>query len=154
VLTPYARNWERIYLGFLKANENTSTESWSATIDGELVAKQLCQDHPDWSPALMSLVKHTPNGTVNDWLLLFRDPEPTWVSTLGRVTQCGDSAHPFLPTSANGATQAMEDAATLGTVLRLGFDAKCTIKESLQVYNSFRSVFARFVWTRAGSLTL
>ena len=34
--------------------------------------------------------------------------------------QLGDSAHSFLPTSGNGATQAMEDCISLATCLRLG----------------------------------
>ncbi|OHE98664.1 hypothetical protein CORC01_06115 [Colletotrichum orchidophilum] len=119
-------------------NANTSTESWSATLDSATVAEQLLEEHPDWSQDLMSLIRNTPNGTVNDWLLLFRDPEPTWVSHKGRVVQAGDSAHPFLPTSANGATQAMEDATTLASALRLGVDSGASVKESLIVYNTLR----------------
>lgn len=34
--------------------------------------------------------------------------------------QLGDAAHSFLPTSGNGATQAVEDALSLSTCLRLG----------------------------------
>ncbi|KAF9874680.1 hypothetical protein CkaCkLH20_07817 [Colletotrichum karsti] len=119
-------------------NANTSTESWSATVDSALVADQLLQEHPDWSQDLMSLIRNTPDGTVNDWLLLFRDPEPQWVSRKGRVVQAGDCAHPFLPTSANGATQAMEDAITLAAALRLGVDTGASVKESLAVYNTLR----------------
>lgn len=86
----------------------------------------------------MSLIRNTPNGTVNDWLLLFRDPETKWVSAKGRIAQCGDSAHPFLPTSANGATQAMEDAITFAACMRLGIDLNASVKESLDVYNTLR----------------
>jgi 2-polyprenyl-6-methoxyphenol hydroxylase-like FAD-dependent oxidoreductase len=98
----------------------------------------MLQDLPDWDPQFMSLIKNTPDGTVNDWLLLFRDPEPKWVSPAGRVTQAGDSAHPFLPTSANGASQAMEDATVLATTLRMGIDHGASVKESLTVYNTLR----------------
>lgn len=103
-----------------------------------MVAEQMLRDLPDWDPELISLIKNTPDGTVNDWLLLFRDPEPNWVSPIGRVTQAGDSAHPFLPTSANGASQAMEDAVALGTTLRMGIDRGASVKETLTVYNTLR----------------
>ena len=36
----------------------------------------------------------------------------------GRTCLLGDSAHPFLPTSAQGATQAMEDGVTIAICLR------------------------------------
>ena len=36
------------------------------------------------------------------------------------MVQVGDSAHSFIPTSGNGATQALEDAITLATCLELG----------------------------------
>jgi 2-polyprenyl-6-methoxyphenol hydroxylase-like FAD-dependent oxidoreductase len=88
----------------------------------------------------MSLIRDTPEKTVNDWLLLYRDPEPNWVSPKGLIVQCGDSAHAFLPTSANGATQASEDAVTLAACLRAGYDQSVGIKESVKVYNELRSV--------------
>lgn len=119
-------------------NKNTSTESWTAAVDGKTVYEQMLRDLGDWDPQFLSLVKNTPDGTVIDWLLLFRDPEPKWVSPGGRVTQAGDSAHPFLPTSANGASQAMEDSVTLATILRMGIDRGASVKESLTVYNTLR----------------
>lgn len=103
-------------------------------------ADQILRGNPDWDPALISLIRNTPENTINDWLLLFRDPEPNWVSPKGRVVQCGDSAHPFLPTSANGATQAMEDAASLAAALRLGRELSATVKETATTYNEIRWV--------------
>ena len=40
------------------------------------------------------------------------------MSDTGRITLLGDSAHPFLPTSAQGATQALEDGVTIAIALR------------------------------------
>jgi 2-polyprenyl-6-methoxyphenol hydroxylase-like FAD-dependent oxidoreductase len=125
----------------LQANSNTSSESWTATLSSSTVADQVLRDSTDWDPALISLIRNTPEETINDWLLMFRDPQPNWVSPKGRVVQCGDSAHPFLPTSANGATQAMEDAVSLAAALRLGIDASATLKESAATYNELRSVW-------------
>lgn len=53
-----------------------------------------------------------------DWKLVYRDPLPTWVSEHGRIALLGDAAHPFLPTSAQGATQALEDGVTLAVCLK------------------------------------
>jgi 2-polyprenyl-6-methoxyphenol hydroxylase-like FAD-dependent oxidoreductase len=50
---------------------------------------------------------------------MWRDPQPRWVSPTGRVIQIGDSAHPFLPTSASGGTMAMEDAFSLAACLQI-----------------------------------
>lgn len=55
------------------------------------------------------IVSKTPEEMLVDWKLVYRDPLPTWVSPKARILLLGDSAHPFLPTSAQGATQALED---------------------------------------------
>lgn len=76
--------------------------------------------YPGTDPDLLKIIDLTPDNTVLDWKLLWRDPQPQWASKGGRVIQLGDSAHSFLPTSGNGATQAMEDGQSLATCLRLG----------------------------------
>lgn len=75
---------------------------------------------PGWDPLLREVMACTPQDCVIDWKLLWRNPQPKWSSDGGRVVQLGDSAHSFVPTSGNGATQAMEDALSLATCLRLG----------------------------------
>lgn len=59
------------------------------------------------------IVSKTPEEMLVDWKLVYRDPLPTWVSPKARILLLGDSAHPFLPTSAQGATQALEDGGKL-----------------------------------------
>jgi hypothetical protein len=65
-----------------------------------------------------------------DWKLVYRDPLPTvppnplvsnnqWISKHARIALMGDSAHPFLPTSVQGASQAIEDGVTIATLLAL-----------------------------------
>ncbi|HKT05270.1 MAG TPA: FAD-dependent monooxygenase, partial [Rugosimonospora sp.] len=49
------------------------------------------------------------------WALLDRDPLPRW--TRGRVALLGDAAHPMFPFFAQGAAQAIEDAAVLAGCL-------------------------------------
>jgi hypothetical protein len=71
---------------------------------------------------------------------MWRDLHEDWVSPTGRVAQVGDSAHSFLPSSGNGASQAMEDAITLATCLQIG--GKDRVCEATKVYNKLR-----YVWT-------
>jgi 2-polyprenyl-6-methoxyphenol hydroxylase-like FAD-dependent oxidoreductase len=67
-----------------------------------------------------------------------RNPNRKWVSKHGRVVQVGDSAHPFLPTSANGATQALEDSITLATCLRVADTGLEGVPMACRVYNKLR----------------
>ncbi|KAF3762820.1 FAD/NAD(P)-binding domain-containing protein [Cryphonectria parasitica EP155] len=87
-------------------------ESWSFPGKLEDVFKVL----EGWDPTCKAIVEKTPS--LVDWKLVYREPLPTWVSQKQRLLLLGDSAHPFLPTSTQGATQAMEDGVTLGVCLR------------------------------------
>lgn len=89
-------------------------ESWSFPGKLEDVYKVL----EGWDPMCKRIVEKTPEASLVDWKLVYRDPLPTWVSTHGRIALLGDAAHPFLPTSAQGATQALEDGVTLAICLR------------------------------------
>jgi 6-hydroxynicotinate 3-monooxygenase len=52
---------------------------------------------------------------AHKWALYERDPLPTWQK--GRVVLLGDACHPMMPYMAQGATNAMEDAAVLARCL-------------------------------------
>ena len=67
---------------------------------------------------------------------LSRDPLPTWVSKKGRIVLAGDSAHPFLPTSAQGATQSMEDGVTLAICLKRA--GKVSVPDATRTYEAIR----------------
>jgi len=69
-------------------------------------------------------IEKTPEERLVDWKLVSRDPLPTWVSPRGRILLLGDSAHPFLPTSAQGAAQAVEDGVNIAVCLRRGGKAR------------------------------
>jgi len=71
-----------------------------------------------------------------DWKLVYRDPLPTWVSKHGRIALLGDSAHPFLPTSAQGATQALEDGVTLAVTLKRA--GKENVPAAVKAYQDIR----------------
>ncbi|OQV05068.1 hypothetical protein CLAIMM_09863 [Cladophialophora immunda] len=72
-----------------------------------------------WDPKVAKVISKTPPDQLVDYKLLWRDPLPGWVSRHGRMILVGDSAHPFLPTSGQGAGQAVEDAATVAICLEL-----------------------------------
>lgn len=93
-----------------------------------------------WDPALMALVRTTPRGGVNDHRMMWRDPQPVQTSPLGRVAQIGDACHTFLPTSANGAVQAMEDGASLAACLRLGGKDRITLSTRVHALLRFERV--------------
>lgn len=88
-----------------------------------------------WDPAVLILIRHSPGSIVN-WSLNFRNPHRHWTSPGGRVVQIGDAAHTFLPTSGNGAVQAMEDAISIAECLRQG--GKENVGWSTQVHNVLR----------------
>jgi salicylate hydroxylase len=60
-------------------------------------------------------------GTPTRWPLYDRAPLDRWHT--GRIVLVGDAAHPMLPFAAQGANQAIEDAAVLAACLRHGAGA-------------------------------
>lgn len=116
--------------------EGGAIESWEPDTDPEDVVKGLLRV-PDWDPAISALVRTAPKGAIVHWPLMWRDLRREWTSPGGHVVQVGDSAHSFIPTSGNGATQALEDAITLATCLQLGGGPR-NVPVAAKVYNLLR----------------
>ncbi|KAI1349073.1 putative monooxygenase [Xylaria sp. FL0043] len=93
-------------------DEQDIEESWSFEAPLSDARKVL----EGWDPIVQKILDKTPSPLI-DWKLVYRDPLPTWISARRRIALIGDSAHPFLPTSIQGASQAMEDGATLAVCL-------------------------------------
>lgn len=89
-----------------------------------------------WAPIFRKLVETTPADTIVNFELLWRDPQPSWTSPAARVIQIGDAAHSYLPSSGNGATQAIEDAVSLASCLQIG--GKENIPTSVRAHIRFR----------------
>jgi salicylate hydroxylase len=87
-------------------------ESWSAAGRPE----DLAAEFAGWDPRLGELVGAA--DRVGRWSVLDRAPLRRWVS--GRIALLGDAAHPMLPFYAQGAGQAIEDAAVIAVCLASG----------------------------------
>lgn len=87
-------------------------ESWSAAGRPE----DLAAEFAGWDSRLGELIAAA--GQVGRWAVRDRAPLPRWAA--GRVALLGDAAHPMLPFYAQGAGQAIEDAAALAVCLATG----------------------------------
>jgi salicylate hydroxylase len=83
------------------------------------------------------MLNMVPEGEVCEWRLRVHAPLPTW--THHTVALVGDACHPTLPHLAQGAAQAIEDAAVLGVVLSKLPDTSATsINKALKIYEKVR----------------
>lgn len=89
-----------------------------------------------WAPEVREVVRATPEDRLFDYKLVFRDPLPTFLSPRNRIALIGDAAHPFLPTSIQGASQAMEDGVVAAACLDIA--GKDKIVEAMRVYEKMR----------------
>ena len=91
----------------------------------------------DFCPKIQRLLNLVSGDEVCEWKLRVHAPLPTWVH--GSVALLGDACHPTLPHLAQGAAQAVEDAAVLGVVFaRLPDRDPGSIKKTLLVYEQLR----------------
>ncbi|WP_329259638.1 FAD-dependent monooxygenase [Streptomyces pseudovenezuelae] len=102
-------------------------ESWSATASPEEFGAQFA----DWDPRVRALI--AAGGPPGRWALLDRAPLRRW--SRGGITLLGDAAHPMFPFFAQGAAQAVEDAAVLARCLA---DSPDDPRAGLRRYESAR----------------
>ncbi|KAJ9610237.1 hypothetical protein H2200_005014 [Cladophialophora chaetospira] len=87
----------------------------SATYTTKGSKKEMLGVYGDFCPMIHRMLDLVPEGEVCEWKLRVHAPLPTWVH--GSTALVGDACHPTLPHLAQGAAQAIEDAAVLGVVL-------------------------------------
>lgn len=91
--------------------------SWSAPA----TADELVDSFPGWDDRVAAMLSKA-EGDASKWALFRRRRDPVWVD--GHCALLGDACHAMLPYQAQGASQAMEDAAVLaeelGSVTRDG----------------------------------
>ncbi|KAI1079802.1 salicylate hydroxylase [Whalleya microplaca] len=108
-------------------------ESWSFPGKKEDVHKYLAR--AGFPRVWTEVVNLTPEERLVDYKLVWRDPLQTWLSESKRCAVLGDAAHCHLPTSAQGACMAVEDAATVAICLE---KAKGDVPLALQVFERIR----------------
>lgn len=85
--------------------EEPGAESWSA----KGARDEALTDFDGWVPEVTGIIEKAEK--LNRWALYDRLPLASW--TDGPVTLLGDAAHPMLPSMAQGAVMALEDAVVL-----------------------------------------
>jgi salicylate hydroxylase len=101
-------------------------DGWSTPGDSAVLARRFSAS----AETLRALIAAAPDWRI--WPLVECPPLARW--TTGRVALLGDAAHPMLPFLAQGAAQAIEDAAALGRALSSMSD----IEEGLATYQAMR----------------
>lgn len=111
-------------------------EQWSrsASVD------ELLMQYSGWDSRVSSMLEKAPENT-SVWAMYHRKRDPQWID--GHVALLGDACHAMLPYQAQGASQAMEDAAVLAE--ELGAVTRAGIDEALMRYVSRRSKHAGMV---------
>ena len=101
-------------------------ESWSAKGDVEEVRAAYEGFHEDVRAVLDAC------PVCHKWAILEREPLPKWSD--GRVALLGDACHPMTPYMAQGAAQAIEDAAILARCL----EAESNVEQAFARYEAHR----------------
>lgn len=114
-------------------DDSDIAESWSFPGKREDVLPYL--DKAGFPDIWREVLKYTPEDKLVDYKLVWRDALDTWLSPSKHCAVMGDAAHCHLPTSAQGACQAVEDAATVAICLQ---KAKGDVKLALQVFERIR----------------
>ncbi len=105
-------------------------ESWTAK---GAVADAL-EEFDGWHPQVRAIIAAA--TATNRWALYDRDPLERW--TAGRVALLGDAAHAMLPFMAQGAAQAIEDAAVIARCLARAQAGEISIEGALTRYQDKR----------------
>jgi salicylate hydroxylase len=113
-------------VAFAPAGEHIE-ESWSATATME----EFLAEFASWDCRVTELIRAA--ETPGRWALLDRVPLKRW--STGNVTLLGDAAHPMFPFYAQGAAQAIEDAASLAVCLAT---ERGDSEQALKTYESLR----------------
>lgn len=105
-----------------------NTESWTNKGD----KREMMDFYKGWNDLVRKLLSSVPEGEINEWTLNSHRPLPHWIEN--KCALIGDSCHPMLPYVAQGAAQAIEDAAVLTVALSLAED----VPTALGVYEAVR----------------
>ncbi|MDO8300556.1 FAD-dependent monooxygenase [Lacisediminimonas sp.] len=106
------RNGELLNIFAGRVSQQWADENWAVPSP----IADLLEAYAGWHPALLHILSKAKEA--NKWGIHDRDPLDRWVK--GRIALLGDSAHPMMPTLAQGAAISMEDGYALARCLELG----------------------------------
>lgn len=118
-------------------------EATNATYTTKGSKKTMMEVYGDYCAKVKRMLDLVPEGEVCEWKLRVHSPLSTWVHN--NMALVGDACHPTLPHLAQGAAQAIEDAAVLGVTLapeRLADRKADTIHKALKIYEKVRKTRA------------
>ena len=110
-----------------KRRLDDKADLWSQAGDPAWIAARFAR----WAPQIRALIAAADEWRI--WPLVERAARPTWSN--GRIALLGDAAHAMLPFLAQGAAQAIEDAAALAAHLTPGAD----VAGALAAYGAARA---------------
>ncbi|KNG83102.1 putative salicylate hydroxylase, partial [Aspergillus nomiae NRRL 13137] len=113
-------------------------ESW--TTKGS--KQEMVDNYRGWDRRVQKLIQLVAEDEVLEWKLCLHSPLKTWIKD--SVALIGDACHPMLPYVAQGAAQAVEDAAALGVLLST-ISYKHEIPVALRAYEKSRKQRAETV---------
>lgn len=123
----FVRGGEYLNVVAIVPNTLDVGRTWTAPA----TADEMVDAFPGWDDrvaAMLSKAEGSGGDTASKWAMFRRRRDPVWVD--GHVALLGDACHAMLPYQAQGASQAMEDAAVLaeelGAVTRDGIAAALT----------------------------
>jgi len=120
VVYPVNPRRDEIYFVTSVPDPHWDVESWSQRGEMAEVIEALAGFHAD----VQRLLAACPQ--VHKWALFERDPLPRW--SQGAIVLLGDACHPMTPYMAQGAANALEDAAVLSRCLKETADPAIAFK--------------------------
>lgn len=116
---------------------DTIEREWSGPASPEELAGQ----YSNWDDRVPTMLSKAKSDDLSVWAMYRRRRDPVWVD--GRIALLGDACHAMLPYQAQGASQAMEDAAVLAE--ELGGITHANIDGALMRYVDRRAKHAGMV---------
>jgi salicylate hydroxylase len=116
-------------------------ETWRSVSGTAPQIAEALEDFAGWDPTITRMIQASQG--LSQWALFDRPPSTQWIR--GRMALVGDAAHPMLPTFAQGASQGLEDAWTVATLV----DRAGHVEDGLRRYASLRQPRTRAIQQRA-----
>lgn len=122
----------QIAFTYTHRDDDTSTLNWRSSVCISTVLAQLT----DWDPTLQRALSHFRRAL--HWTILEGGVQDNWISKGGKIAFAGDAVHPLIPTSFQGASQSIEDGATLAICLAMAGGTNGQVGLALRAYEKMR----------------